>query len=241
MIYSVDFITGRDCLVKTEGLSKRKDNKFYIDKELIFSKEDRLSVKIETLSESFNTYYIANYIKTLEKSFIIKEFLLNDSSKFILPLIMSSKLVSLFNTNFINIYIKSYHIDHELGEIVHIVQRYVPFEYYHEYVTCIKTFDEFHSITKSKDKRFDIISLKVLDNKIKDSIKKIIKGKFLELDLDIKERITKFNKWNKKNKNYKMLYNDPEYRKEYEDKLNVIIPDYIACRSKPNLKIETYD
>lgn len=239
-IYSANFVSGRECLLKVNGKIKRKKDKFYLNNQLIFSKNDKLQVNVETGVDSFNTYYLVNYIKRYSYGFRIKEFLLNDSSKFILPFILANKVVSLYNVNLINLYVQSHHIKHNPGDLVHVVQRYYPFEYYYDYIKCLKGFDEFHLLNKSEDGRFDIITLKVLDNNIKEAIKLIINGKFLKLDIKFKDRIKEFNNWNKKDNMYRMLYNDPEYRKEYEFELGLKIPENIACRSKPNLKNETW-
>lgn len=177
--------------IHKEWLDKYHLKKIKFSTEVEIQLGDKIS--LEYPGASYETYYVTNFIYKEDKTrFRINEFEDNVSSTYILPLIKIKKEHLLIETTFINCYLQHYKFQHNIGEYVYLIYRYLPLPFYAKFIEILQKQNGCISYFREVDKRFDCFVFKIDESKIKD-IKLILKGKYSKISDESKQLILKFH------------------------------------------------
>ena len=208
------FFNARKLRLKTDCLIKKDEESIelfdiVLDGKLEYSKGDKVYVVLTSEANEYKTYYVINRIFYLDEySIEISEFNITDSTIFILPLLGLAKEQILYNTIFINAYIQSTDFDNKVGEVCHLVYRYLPFKFYTEFKEFLCKQANFSSYKKDYiDNRFDRFTF-LIPKKFIEDIKLILDNKHNEISEEAKTLICDFHSFNNSNELYTVINNN---------------------------------
>lgn len=246
----IEPLNARSLLLKydKEDRVKFKDNTIYT-KEWLDNPEamneggcitllDKLPVTLSARGLEYNSYYEVNDIKQLDESrLVVSEFILNDSSIWILPMIGSHSGIDFdFKDNYANSYLdQTVRPDVYMSNRIVLIYRYTPSMTYT--ITKGKLIDhpQFVNIFKSNDDRFDIYIFNLLEEYIED-YKLIIEGKYSKVSDNYRELICNAYKDSAiKTEILGIVNKTKEYRKFLSEHFHMNFPTECEYKGKFNL------
>ena len=246
-LYKSRFLNARNCIIEStyksvyEWLDKKKGfiSKIQINDENGYSLGDTTHFTIEQSGIKYDTYYKINKIQlNNDKNFQINEFDLNETSLFIIPLVLGHNYV-IKSKSFVNGYVRHYNYDSYIGDQLYIIYRYLPFDSYGGMTRYIQKNPNFTDYVKDKDERFDIFIMQIPEQ-FKNDVKLLIKGKFSKITEAAKHSILDFHHFNNRSQIYQVLYKSELLRKEKSAFLGCHIPEELELRTIPNILNEKW-
>jgi hypothetical protein len=226
-------------LIKAEEGEKELWN-ITLNGELKYSKGNKIPVIINSEDLDYKTFYYCDRIfKVDSKTIEISEFNITDTTIFTLPLLGLTKEELLWDKVFINAYISAHDFDGNVGEVCHLIYRYMPFSFYSKLIEYLKKKSNFNSYKKDYiDKRFDRISFIIPKIYLKD-VYLILEGNLSKISDATKQLICNFHNINNHNKIYEMLNTNVALRDRLIVDYGEELPEDIK-RKEFNINNETW-
>lgn len=246
LISKIEIVNGKSIVITPSSPTHKEWLDKYHLKKIEFSVNDKIELgqRINFIhpGTDYETYYVSNFMYKEDKvRFRINEFEDNTSSVYILPFLGIKKEYLLMDTCFINCYVQHYNFNHNVGEYLYLIYRYLPESFYAKFVDAIqKQPNCINYIKNENDKRFDCFIFKINENKVND-IKLLLKGKYSKITEESKQQILKFhNQTNPESPLAQILYKGHLRKNELEERFGCILPDNIDYDNKPNINEEVW-
>jgi len=249
-LYTTFFKDARAIILKSPYFINpfKKDNSLEIEAFIIDNKEqiekgNKIHIVVQNgIEKEYPTYYIANMLYADKRIAFLNEFEINDTTLFILPLLetrLDYKVLTL-PTYFINAYVQHNKHFNDIGDCLYLVYRYMPFNNYHRLMEILSGLNNFITVEKSQDGRFDLVKFDI-PKQNKEHVQAIIKGKYFELPKNIKSKIINFSNKKEDDLVSQVLLKGKELQTALAIELDIRtsdLPDNL--REKPNLKLEQW-
>lgn len=157
------------------------------------------------------------------------------SSTFVTPFLGVAKRLMLWDSLFVNTYIKAY--DHD--NCIALLYRFSGSAEFLKFESALCAFRTF--VKKYDPDPYHVLFVFDVPKNARLSYESFVAGKYSEIDELWKLKILSFHDYDRYGQTGQILYKDPELRVKIESKLDVSLDDSCELHSTPDINVEAYN